>query len=274
MKKNFLPLIGIVVVVIAGFVVYTLWQTRWHARPSAPVTVAPAAPSSVPPPAHYPIEQAQQPAAEQAPAAAPPLPPLDQSDAAFQDALSPVIGQQALQDNLRSEDMIRRLVATADNLTRENIAPRVRAFKDVPGHFEVRRENDEIFLSPENYARYTPFVQMAENLDTQKLVGVYVRFYPLIDEAYHKLGYPKGYFNDRLIQVIDDLLAAPDVQGPIKLVQPNVVYKYADPNLEALSAGQKIMVRIGPANAATVKRKLRELRKALTGNKLEQPSSH
>jgi hypothetical protein len=62
------------------------------------------------------------------------------------------------------------------------------------------------------------------------------------------------------VQVIDDMLAAPDVQGPIKLTQPGVFYEFADPSLEQLSAGQKVLIRMGPKNAALVKSKLRELR--------------
>jgi transaldolase len=40
---------------------------------------------------------------------------------------------------------------------------------------------------------------------------------------------------------------------------------FTDPQLESLSAGQKLMLRIGPENAAKVKAKLREVRKELTG---------
>jgi hypothetical protein len=74
------------------------------------------------------------------------------------------------------------------------------------------------------------------------------------------LGYPNGYFNDRLVEVIDNLLAAPDVKGPVKLVVPHVLYEYADPDLQQRSAGQKLLIRMGPANAAKVKAKLREIR--------------
>ena len=44
------------------------------------------------------------------------------------------------------------------------------------------------------------------------------------------------------------------VEGPIELQQPKVLYTFADPDLEALSSGQKIMVRIGLENEAIVNR--------------------
>jgi len=97
-------------------------------------------------------------------------------------------------------------------------------------------------------------------VDAKKLVSVYAHLYPLFQQAYVELGYPDGYFNDRLVQVIDNLLAAPTPAAPIRLDQPNVLYVYADPELESLSAGQKILVRMGPANAAVVKDKLRQIR--------------
>jgi hypothetical protein len=107
-------------------------------------------------------------------------------------------------------------------------------------------------------------------MDTGKLVALYVRLYPLFQQAYRDLGYPDRYFNDRLVEVIDHLLATPSVPGPIKLAQPHVLYEFADPALEARSAGQKILIRIGPDNAARVKAKLRELRRQVTGRELPQ----
>jgi hypothetical protein len=107
-----------------------------------------------------------------------------------------------------------------------------------------------------------------EQANTQSLVQSYARFYPLFQKAYEDLGYPNGYFNDRLVEVIDHLLAAPDVPAPVALAQPKVLYEFADPALEARSAGQKILMRIGPVGEARVKAKLREIRRAVTGQPL------
>ena len=136
--------------------------------------------------------------------------------------------------------------------------------KPVAGQFEILGSDEQTVISPKNAARYTPYVRIAQAVDAKKLVAVYSRFYPLFQEAYRQLGYPNGYFNDRLIQCIDDLLAAPEPDGPIKLAQPKVLYEFADPDLEARSAGQKIMIRMGLANERKIKAKLREIRSALT----------
>jgi hypothetical protein len=107
-------------------------------------------------------------------------------------------------------------------------------------------------------------LRLADAIDTGKLVGMYAHFYPLFQQAYQELGYPKGYFNDRLIEVIDHLLAAPDVKAPIRLVQPKVIYLFADPDLEARSAGQKLLIRAGSENAALIKAKFSDIRLELT----------
>ncbi len=101
-------------------------------------------------------------------------------------------------------------------------------------------------------------------VDPKQLVAAYARFYPLFQEEYRALGYPSGAFNDRVIEAIDDLLAAPEIARPVGLVQPKVVYEFADPGLESLSAGQKLMVRIGLRNERAAKAWLRDVREQLT----------
>ena len=105
---------------------------------------------------------------------------------------------------------------------------------------------------------------MLAALDTQQVVAVYKHLYPLFQEAYQGLGYPRAYFNDRLVEVIDHLLTTPPVSGQIYLIQPKALYLYADPALEELSAGRKILIRCGPENAAQVKAMLHKYRRRLT----------
>jgi hypothetical protein len=94
-------------------------------------------------------------------------------------------------------------------------------------------------------------------------VALYLQYYPLFQSAYQDLGYPNAYFNDRLIAVIDDMLLAPRPPEPVALTRPKVMYEYADPDLEARSAGQKLLMRMSLPEAAEVKERLRALRAAL-----------
>ena len=127
-------------------------------------------------------------------------------------------------------------------------------------------DGDELHatLDSQNFQRYRPAVDVIRMTDMQRVAAVYLRFYPLFQQAYQDLGYPTGYFNDRLVKVIDELLATPQISGPIDLVRPNVMYLFADPTLESRPAGQKLLIRMGPDNESAVKAKLKELRAIVT----------
>ena len=192
-----------------------------------------------------------------------PLPPLSDSDSMLKDELDTLISGKPPGDLFHLDHIVRRIVVTVDNLPRSQVPPKYRFMQAVPGKFAASGEDDQQTLSADNYTRYRPYVDLFESLDARAVVAAYIRFYPLFQQSYRNLGYPKAYFNDRVVQTIDDMLDAPQPEGPIKLKRPSVMYKFVDPDLEALSAGQKIMIRIGPDNARQVKAKLREFRTAL-----------
>jgi hypothetical protein len=133
----------------------------------------------------------------------------------------------------------------------------------VPGPFGVSAAGEEVTLTAANSLRYAAYVHVFEMLDARALAQRYAESYPLFQRAYAELGFPGSRFHDRLLEAIDDLLEAPAPNGPVKLVRPKVLYQFADPELESLSAGQKVMVRMGAENAAKVKAKLREIRREL-----------
>jgi hypothetical protein len=192
------------------------------------------------------------------------LPPLDDSDAYFELALLDVFGT-ALDDLLVESGLIEKFVTTIDNLPRARVAERVRPIRSIASAFVAESlDGDNAFvLSEENYARYVAFIDLFEQADSETIIDTYRRFYPLLQEAYVGLGYPDRYFNDRVIEVIDHLLQTPEPAVPPRLVRPHVLYVYADPDLEALSAGQKLLLRMGNDNANRVKDRLVELRERL-----------
>ncbi|MDQ2963046.1 MAG: DUF3014 domain-containing protein [Pseudomonadota bacterium] len=247
--------------IAAAGMIYYFWQLRVEPQRPAPEPAA-TAPQITPQPSaepriEHPIEAAGTPAAA-------PLPVLAESDPSLQEALGSLFGSASFDLLFHPQDIVRHFVAAIDNLPRKTLAQRVMPIKPVTGAFRTTGPEGSTVVGPENAARYTPYVRALEAVDSAKLVALYVRFYPLFQQAYAELGYPSRYFNDRVFDVIDHLLATPDVRGPIALVQPKVMYEYADPALQDLSAGQKMLVRMGPENEAKVKAKLRELKKALT----------
>jgi hypothetical protein len=277
MSKTIGWVMALLAIVGIGVGVY-MWRQKakdaaWEPPPPV-VEATPSAPPAggLPPPIQFPIEKAGLPDSapdakgakgDKAPAE---LPPLAQSDGTVVDGLSRLFDKGLLERYFNTDQIVRRFVVTVDNLARKEIPSRLAAAKPIAERFSTARGGEAITLGEANYARYTPFVNLVTAIDTKRLVGTYVRFYPLFQKQYEELGYPDGYFNDRLVEAIDSMLAAPQVSGPVRLVQPKVLYQFEDPDLEALPAGQKAILRMGPENAAKVKSKLREIRAELTGN--------
>jgi len=191
------------------------------------------------------------------------LPQLDASDGELVGELASIVGAADLARHVEAKGLIRRLVVAIDNLPGGRLPMKQRPLKAVEGAPVVSGDGESLVLDEKNYARYLPLVELGERIDPAALVALYRRYYPLFQQAYQDLGYLDGYFNDRLVAVIDHLLAAQPVAGPLRLVQPNVLYRYADPALEARSPGHKILLRIGPDNTARVQRVLRGWREAL-----------
>jgi hypothetical protein len=193
------------------------------------------------------------------------LPALDESDAVIDEEFRHLYDEQKFGSLFLLKNIIRNIVVTIDNVTGPKLPQKFSLVKAPVGLFQTTKDAaGSDLIDPKNYGRYIPYVELAESVDIGRFVSFYVHYYPLFQQAYRDLGYPDRYFNDRFVQVLDHLLAAPEVHGPIKLIQPKVFYQFADPKLEALSAGQKIMVRIGPDNAARIKVRIKELRQALT----------
>jgi hypothetical protein len=155
---------------------------------------------------------------------------------------------------------VRHFVVTVDNLPRKKVAVDLRPVKVTAGQTVTATQGDITTLSPANFERYAPLVRVLEKTDVKALAVVYERLYPLFQQSYEDLGYPGKYFNDRLVEVIDLLLQTPEIAEPLQLTQPKVFYEYADAQLESRPAGQKLLLRMGPANARIIKAKLREFR--------------
>ena len=202
-----------------------------------------------------------------------PLPALDDSDFTARESVEAILGNDVFIRLLAPQSLIRHIVATVDSLPRKELAVSVRPIKPVPGLPVIDIGAHGMSLADANADRYGAYVAAAESIDTERLVNSYIRLYPLFQQAYVELGYPNGYFNDRLVGVIDHLLAAPEVLAAVEVWQPHILYRYVDPDLEDLSSGQKILVRIGLDNERRVKAVLRKIRAALTSVERDRPAT-
>jgi len=255
MNENIKWFAGAVAVVglSIGAVIYFSMRDEAAPPTEPPAAALPPEPAPVPeePAVKHPLPEAER---------QEPLPALNESDVPMQKALTELLGKESVEQLFKPDELVRHIVVSIDNLPEQKVAERIRPVKRVPGKFEVGGSEDAPVLNPANYERYKPLVQLIGSTDTRRLIATYSRYYPLFQDAYESLGHPPKYFNDRLVEVIDLLLTTPDVQDPVALAQPNVLYEFADPKLESLTAGQKALIRMGSENAAVVKTKLRELR--------------
>lgn len=237
-------------------------------KPQEPAIRYPVPPAPAETPASEPEPRQEEPAEAPVVTTAPenPLPALDDSDDAVKQDLYTLAARQPLDSLFNLNRIIRRFVVTVDNLPRKDLLKqKYRSNQSVHGQLVVDQDENGFYLSKKNYARYDAYIDLLDSMNSEQMITLYRHYYPLIQAAYEELGFPSAYFNDRLIDVIDHLLEAPDIGGRVSLVRPHVLYLFADPELEALSAGQKVLIRIGPRNAARVKSKLRELRQGLAG---------
>ena len=192
------------------------------------------------------------------------IPALADSDAAAWEALSGLAGNSNALDVLLRDHVIERVVTMIDNLPRHSASRQSLALRPLPGDLQVQVGEGGTTLAPANAARYTLYVKVFTSADPQTLTRIYRRFYPLFQQAYAEVGYPGGYFNDRLVQVIDHLLQAPEPTQPLQVQSDGRGhYRFVDSELEALSIGQKALLRLGPHQEAAVKRQLRAICTAL-----------
>jgi hypothetical protein len=260
-----------------------LWLRHLHGATTVPEPVpvmAPPLAAQPAPPAEpairHPVESLQLRVREPAT-----LPTLNDSGRFVKKALIELLGHKAMLSFLVIDDFVRQLAATVDSLARGHTTSRMWPVQTTPGRILVVERGDGTYLADGNAERYTPFVRFAMSVDAAKATALYLRLYPLFQLAYEELGYPGKYFNDRLVEVIDQLLETPELTGPVKLTLTNVQgsipitrpwvrYEFADPSLESRPAGQKLLLRMGSTNAHRLKAKLAELRELITTVNLRQ----
>ncbi|MDM7941926.1 MAG: DUF3014 domain-containing protein [Hydrogenophaga sp.] len=271
-----ITVIVLVAVLAAGYVGWQRFKPVPAPEPATePVASAPLVPAvplaPTPPAIEHPIEPPPDDAAGTVAA----LPALDEADRLVGELLNDLLTRSNVLTFLQLDGFVRRAVATVDNLAREQAPSRVWPVNPTPERFTVLRGSDGVqTIHPDNQRRYTPLVEMIDAVDTAQAVALYRRLYPLFQQAYEELGFPGRYFNDRLVQVLDHLIATPvpgappsvtlvEVKGEVPSTRPWVRYEFADPALESLSAGRKMLLRTGPANQQRLQAKLRDIRQRI-----------
>jgi hypothetical protein len=202
-------------------------------------------PASPPPPA--PAETAAPKPADA------PLPPAEKSDAQLRKDLASLSPMPEWARWLAASDLLDRFVVVVDNVA-EDVNP--------------RKQVDFIKLAPQKSekldpTRYDLIALVIASVDAKGLAQVVRDLHPLLESAYHKLGYPDRSFDQVAAKALQRIVDAPVVEKTPALVPKGANFAYADPKLEALGPVEKLLVRMGPRNTKLMQDKAREIAAAL-----------
>ena len=247
------PLIWVAVLLVVAIlgVYFGFFRGRQQAvQVEAPETPPPAVESPRPEPpvaAEEPIE----------------LPGLDASDAVVRELVSRLTEHPRLATWLATDELVRRFAVAVDNVAEGRSPRRHLPFLAPSDSFVAGDRSGLTVVDASSYRRYEDPARLFASLDAAAVAKLYRTLSPLLAEAYRDLGYPSRDFDATLARAIDELISTPIPQGEVALVPKVSSYEFADPSLEKLSPAQKHLVRMGPANARTIQRKLTEIRDEL-----------
>jgi hypothetical protein len=187
------------------------------------------------------------------------LPPFGESDAFVREQIEPF---SLSADWVAQDHLLRRLAVFVDNAQRGDLSRRQLEFAKPEGRFRVIEKDGKLYADPNNARRFDPYLDRLESVDPATLAKLLGTLGPLIDDALEELGSTlRG--SDALRAAIDRILEVPVQMEALELIQPKVLYEYADPDFESLPPLDRQLLRLGPMNFARLKIYLRMLRTGL-----------
>jgi hypothetical protein len=196
------------------------------------------------------------------------LPSLDESDVWIQQKISDLTWRNELISLIITEDMIRRFVVFTDNFSQGLLAyehsPFVKPNKRMSlDETKTVADNKAVWAwDNQTSKRFDVYVDLLRSVNSTILVNSYFESKPLIDEAYRELGY-EGDFTEILQDAINRVLDMEIPNAPMNLTRTSVMYKFNNPELEALADSDKFLLRIGKENLLIIKSLLLEVNEKL-----------
>jgi hypothetical protein len=183
------------------------------------------------------------------------LPPLEDSDPFVREQLEPM---DLPAHWLDQGSYVRRLAVLGENASRGLIPRRQLAFLAPNEPFVVAQRDERMFIDPVSYTRYDAYVDRLAAISPDVLARLVLTLDPLLEAALLEVGVqaPPG---EVFTEAIRQSLSAPVLEGDVELVQPGVMYRFADPELEGLPQLQKQLLRMGPGNLSRFQAYLRQL---------------
>lgn len=254
--------IGLIVVLIgvitAGALLLTgNWpfgaDTAPAPQPVAEVDVMP--PVAVEPAAEPAPEPQPEPPAEPMPEPDP-LPKLDESDDAVRDAVADIPLGTAGQQYLLPGNIIERSTSVIYLMAEGEVPYKLLPIARPKAAFPITDDGLKVTADTAGYARYDALAEWLESLDIKALLSSLDWLLPLFREAWSFYGESEASFDQTVLNTLDLIIYTPEVDvSEARLFRKEAVWLYEDPAIEGLAPIQKQVLRMGPANATTVKGK-------------------
>lgn len=195
----------------------------------------------------------------------PGLPDLEKSDEFVRALIAELFGSPDLDRWLASgEELLQQGVRALLAVSEKRSARRYLSFLPIEGRFAVSARGGGWIIAPQSYRRYDRVVDVFVGLDSRQVARLAERLAPLFSRAMEENAFPGTEFEATLRAAIAHLLATPMPSEELEVVpQDDGTYRFADPRLEAVSAPQKQLLRLGPRNGARVRAQLAEIEQAL-----------
>ena len=222
--------IAVLAVAIAGAAIWYFRRTPPAPPPAAQTTAPPAKPPDAP------------------------LPPPQKSDTQVRKDLGTLSSRPEWTQWLSASDLLDRFVVIVDNVA-EDVNP--------------RKQVEFIKLDPLpgqklDTSRYDHIADVVASIDAKGAAQVVRDLHPLLESAYHKLGYPDRSFDQVAAKALKRIIDAPVLDKPPRLVpKGGANFAFADAKLEALGPVEKLLLRMGPRNTRLIQGKAREIATAL-----------
>jgi len=186
------------------------------------------------------------------------LPPASESDATVRNALTGLSPRPELQRWLATDHLLDRLAVVADNLAEDRSPNAQLPFLRPAKPFSVSHKAGKLIISARSEARYDAFANVVSSVDEKKAGAAYKLLHPLLEAAYHALGYPGKPLDAVVARGLQRIVDAP-VRDEVALRPSGAVYAFADAQLEALGPVEKQLLRMGPRNTRLLQAEAREL---------------
>jgi len=206
-----------------------------------------------------------------------PLPLLDESDSWLKEKLPSLTWRKELLKLVIDDDMIRRFVVFTDNFSQGILAYKYSPLVSPNSSFSAIEtqifddENQQQWLwDRQSEKRFSLYIDLLKSVDNDSLISWYHEIKPLIDQAYAELGYPDDDFTDVLQSAITRILDAELPKSELKIIRSSVMYKYQDPEIEALDDVDKLLLRLGKENLLIIKSALLEFSEKLASETMTE----